>query len=261
MPHRHAEPVRLWIDTDVGDNPDDAVALRCAHLHPSVELVGVSTVDGGHDRRVELARSLVDAPVYRGDDRLLAASVAAAHPDVLVAIGPLTNVATLVAAGVTTPRLAVMGGALGAVHHRGTLRPIEHNFGRDPHAAEVALRACAPVLLTPLDVSVSMRLGAPALARLLKSFPELVPEVEEWMEVQRAAGVPDAGRIVCLHDPLALLSVVEPDVVQIEDHHLALSATGEVRETPTAPVHRVVRGVDAPAAVERILGLLARGMG
>jgi inosine-uridine nucleoside N-ribohydrolase len=253
--------VRLWIDTDVGDNPDDAVALRCAQLHPDVELVGVSTVDGDLDRRVQLARSLVDAPVHRGDDPQLAVAVGAARPDVLLAIGPLTNVATLVAAGWIAPRLAVMGGALGGVHHRGTLQRVEHNFGRDPRAAEVALRACAPVLLTPLDVTVAMILNAPALARLLESVPELVPEVEEWIEVQRAAGVPDAGRVVCLHDPLALLSVVDADLVQVQDRRLAVGATGEVAEAPTGPVHRVVRGVDAPAAIERILGLLARGMG
>jgi inosine-uridine nucleoside N-ribohydrolase len=253
--------VRLWIDTDVGDNPDDAVALRCAQRHLNVELVGVSTVDGDHDRRVELARSLVDAPVHRGDDPQLAVVVGAARPDVLLAIGPLTNVATLVAAGWIAPRLAVMGGALGGVQHRGTLQRVEHNFGRDPHAAEVVLQACAPVLLTPLDVTVSMALTAPALARLLESVPELVPEVEEWMEIQRAARVPDAGRVVCLHDPLALLTVVEADVVQVEDRRLEVGASGEVTETPTALLHRVVRAVDAPVAVERILGLLARGMG
>ncbi len=66
---------------------------------------------------------------------------------------------------------------------------------------------------------------------------------------------------MCLHDPLALLSVVEPELVQIEDCPLVVDATGEIRETPGGTVHRVVRDVDAPAAIKSILGLLARGMG
>ena len=38
--------MRLWVDTDIGDNPDDTIALWCAAHSPDVELVGVSTVDG-----------------------------------------------------------------------------------------------------------------------------------------------------------------------------------------------------------------------
>ena len=64
--------MRLWIDTDVGGDPDDAIALLCAAAHPAVDLVGVSTVDGDHERRVGVARSLVEAPVHRGDDPRLA---------------------------------------------------------------------------------------------------------------------------------------------------------------------------------------------
>jgi inosine-uridine nucleoside N-ribohydrolase len=54
--------LRVWVDTDVGDDPDDAIALLCAVGHPGIDLVGVSTVDGDHDRRVRAARALVDAP-------------------------------------------------------------------------------------------------------------------------------------------------------------------------------------------------------
>ena len=50
--------VRLWIDTDIGDNPDDAVALLCAAAHPDVELVGVSTT-GGRTRVAGRARPRV----------------------------------------------------------------------------------------------------------------------------------------------------------------------------------------------------------
>ena len=59
--------MRLWIDTDVGDNPDDAVALLCAAAHPDIELVGVSTTGGQTEWRAELARQLVDAVVVPGE--------------------------------------------------------------------------------------------------------------------------------------------------------------------------------------------------
>ena len=51
--------MRLWIDTDVGDNPDDAVALLAAAAHPEVDLVGVSTTGGRTEWRAGLARELV----------------------------------------------------------------------------------------------------------------------------------------------------------------------------------------------------------
>ena len=105
--------MRLWIDTDVGDNPDDAVALLSAAAHREVELVGVSTSAGDPDRRARAVRALVDAPVVSGEmpDELVGAFRAAA-PDATLAIGPLTNIAALLEAGVPVPDLTVMGGVL-----------------------------------------------------------------------------------------------------------------------------------------------------
>ncbi len=130
--------MRLWIDTDVGTNPDDAVALLCAAGHRDVELVGVSTVDGDTDWRAEIARTLVDAPVVPGA-RLGVSDVAASHAEALLAIGPLENVARLAAAGALPPRLGVMGGALRPVRHRGAEREVEHNFGTEPAAARAVI--------------------------------------------------------------------------------------------------------------------------
>ena len=86
--------MRLWIDTDVGSDPDDAVALLCAAAHPRVDLVGVSTVDGDTEWRAEIARTLVDARVVAGDE-MTAAEVGHTAPDALLAIGPLTNVPSI----------------------------------------------------------------------------------------------------------------------------------------------------------------------
>jgi inosine-uridine nucleoside N-ribohydrolase len=147
--------VRLWIDTDVGTNPDDAVALLCAAGHRGIDLVGVSTVDGDTEWRAEIARTLVDPPVVPGA-RLRARDVAAAQPEALLAIGPLENVARLAAAGALPPRLGVMGGVLRPVRHRGAERDVEHNFGAEPAAARAVIGQTPGLLLCPLDVTVRM---------------------------------------------------------------------------------------------------------
>jgi len=49
----------LWIDTDIGTDIDDAVAILCAARHPEIHLVGVSTVFRHVEARAWLARELL----------------------------------------------------------------------------------------------------------------------------------------------------------------------------------------------------------
>ena len=50
---------RIWIDTDLGSDVDDALALAFALRHPELELVGVSTVFGDVDLRARMAEELL----------------------------------------------------------------------------------------------------------------------------------------------------------------------------------------------------------
>ena len=52
--------MRLWIDTDVGSDVDDALTLAYALRHPEIELVGVSTVFGDVALRTRIAEALLD---------------------------------------------------------------------------------------------------------------------------------------------------------------------------------------------------------
>jgi inosine-uridine nucleoside N-ribohydrolase len=249
--------VRLWIDTDVGTNPDDAVALLCAAAHPDVELVGVSTVDGDTEARAALARKLVDVPVVSGA-ALEARDVAEAEPEALLAIGPLENVARLLAAGALPPRVGVMGGALRPVRHRGAPRDVEHNFGRGPAATTAVIGHASGLVLCPLDVTVRMRPAASDLGEIVRAAPVLAPMLDEWRTRQRASGVLD-DEAVRLHDPLALLALVGEPVVDVERRPLTVDDDGRVHTDPgRGRVIDVVTDVDVVRAMERIVDLVAR---
>ncbi len=66
------KPIPIVIDTDVGADPDDALALLLALASPEVDLIGVTVVDGDVDLRARMAARLLgmagrpDVPVVRG---------------------------------------------------------------------------------------------------------------------------------------------------------------------------------------------------
>jgi inosine-uridine nucleoside N-ribohydrolase len=250
--------VRLWIDTDVGTNPDDAVSLLCAAGHRDVDLVGVSTVDDDTEWRAGIARKLVDAPVVPGA-RLGVRDVAAAQAEALLAIGPLENVARLAAAGVLPPRLGVMGGVFRPVHHRGAVWEVEHNFGTEPAAAQAVIGHTAGVLLCPLDVTVRMRPSAADLDDLVNAAPVLGPMFDDWQERHRAGGVPDDEDAIRLHDPLALLALVGEPVVTVERRALTVDERGAVHaDSGRGHAVDVVTEVDVLRAMERIVELVTQ---
>jgi inosine-uridine nucleoside N-ribohydrolase len=250
--------VRLWIDTDVGTNPDDAVALLCAAGHRDVDLVGVSTVDGDTEWRAGIARTLVDAPVVPGA-RLGVRDVAASQAEALLAIGPLENVARLAAAGVLPPRLGVMGGVLRPVHHRGEVREVEHNFATEPAAARAVIGHTPGLLLCPLDVTVRMRPTAADLDEFVDAAPVLGPMFDDWRERHRAGGVPDDEAAIRLHDPLALLALVGEPVVTVERRALTVDERGAVHsDFGRGHAVDVVTDVDAVRAMERIVQLVTQ---
>jgi len=258
--------VRLWIDTDIGHNVDDAVALLAAVAHPSVELVGVSTVGSDPERRAHVAVGLLaNAGVDLGSVTVVACAeapagtssevveaVAASAADALLAIGPLTNVAALTAAGVRPPELTIMGGALRPVEHRGELRTVEHNFASDPDAAAAVL-AVPGAVVVPLDATVATRLDDRMLPRLLATAPVLGPMVEAW--------VAERSEVV-LHDPAALLIAAGDgtELGRFERRRLLVEPDGRLidgGQGASGTVHDVVTSLFGSAVVASVLALLA----
>lgn len=257
--------MRIWVDTDIGRNPDDAVAVLVAAAHPAVDLVGVSITGDDPPAQAQTARTLLawagrpDVPVVLpagAPDALSGAAV-----DVLVAIGPLTNVAAALGSGPPPARVVVMGGALRPVEHRGALHRVEWNFSRDPRAAAGTLARAPRCTLVPLDVTVATRLDPPRRRALVAAAPPLGPLVEVWLEALRSDGVPDDSAAVHLHDPAAVLVAAGdgPEVgARCREHRLAVEPDGHLVADPAASPVEVVMALDGPAVADRVIGLLQR---
>jgi len=56
-----SEQVHVLLDTDIGDDIDDAWALAVCLTHPKINLLGVSTVYGDTVARSVIARWLIEA--------------------------------------------------------------------------------------------------------------------------------------------------------------------------------------------------------
>jgi len=52
--------MRIWLDTDIGSDVDDALALAYVLRHPELELVGISTVFGDTELRTRITRVLLE---------------------------------------------------------------------------------------------------------------------------------------------------------------------------------------------------------
>jgi purine nucleosidase len=251
--------VRLWVDTDVGTNVDDAIALLAAVAHPAVELVGVSTVGPDPERRAAVAVGLLagagvdlgSVPVVAGGADVVDA-VASSGADAVLAIGPLTNVAAMTAAGVRPPDVTIMGGALRPIEHRGKLRAIEHNFACDPEAAATVLSMDGAVIV-PLDATVATRLDERLLDRLVATAPVLEPMVQAW--------VAEWSEVV-LHDPAALLIAAGdgPELARFERRRLRVDSDGRLidgGQAASGTVHDIVTSLFGVAVVASVLALLA----
>ena len=195
----------IWIDTDAAcgasrvTDPDDCLALLALLKSTDIDVVGVSTVFGNAplettDRTTrELISQLSNEgkpapPVHRGQGSPLAAGDQEAPaetamrqaleqaPLVIVALGPLTNVAAaLRGQPALAPKvqqiIAVMGQRSGHVFHpvEGGTAPMllghgpvfqDFNYTKDPEAAKELISLGLPVTLIPYDAAREVAINA-----------------------------------------------------------------------------------------------------
>ncbi|MDP1625584.1 MAG: nucleoside hydrolase [Parvibaculum sp.] len=189
-------PRRVWVDTDAAcghaldADADDCFALLVLLRAAEIDIIGISAVAGNAPAAAaaQIARDLIaqvaPAPqVYHGPAARIALQAALAEgPLVIVALGPLTNIAASLRERPdlrhNVARLvAVMGRRPGHLFHpsegSGTGILFGHgpvfrdfNFEKDRAAGHEIVAMHLPLTLVPYEVARGLRLTAADLARL-----------------------------------------------------------------------------------------------
>lgn len=181
----------------------------------------------------------------------------------IIALGPLTNVATAVRrdprAMARLREVIVMGGSL---HGRGNATPAaEFNFYSDPLAARIVVRSDLRVMLVGLDVTERARLGRARFQQALAAMPytplrAFLGDVSgPYFDFCKKF---EGGDCCALHDPLAVAAAIDPSLISTEkvgcDVVTSQGPTrGMVLTDPAAPEVSGATDVDAPRFLDLFL--------
>lgn len=277
--------IKLLLDTDIGDDIDDAWALAACISHPRIELVGVTTVHGDTEVRAALARLLlkrarVEVEIVAGTrdtlDRIVPlqrpcyadvlgpdearlkrgrtdaipfmAEMARAHEGlVLCAIGPLTNVARF-ALEFPEEFSGLSRLVLMCSHLLPGMEKPEYNAGADPRATRIDLATDVSKYLVGLDVTLRCGLTEEDIEALQAKG---TPLSETLCRMTRLWEQETGGRPI-MHDPLAVLSTVEDGLVHFEPMRIEADEMGRMRRLEGEPNAQVAVGCD-PEWLRRVL--------
>ncbi|MEM4454748.1 MAG: nucleoside hydrolase [Thermofilaceae archaeon] len=276
-------PLRAVIDTDIGDDIDDAFALALACLSPELEVVAVTTVYGQVHSRAQLAARLLgalgrdDIPVAAGSPNPLvgkgpatepvyleglkgvegrSASIAPLHAvdlleklvsagevDVLITIGPLTNAALLLLKRPDLASRVKLVSMAGAY----TMNLAEYNVRCDPEAAAIVFSAGCEKVLVGLDVTLRCQMTQDMLRSLEKGGEEYMRVLSSYTRVWMAK----SRHLPILHDPLAVAVAYAPHLVKLEPARVEVELAGRFTRGYTVvaggePNALFCRDVDAP---------------
>jgi purine nucleosidase len=252
--------IPVILDTDIGDDIDDALALALALQSPELRVLAITTVLHQGERRADLTYRILelyhrtDIPVGVGAEQpLLAASnnlpikqtqalasdyhmpldrrrnglellietvMRSPEKVTLLAYGPATNVAIALRA---EPRLA--GKLERIVLMNGVFfRPgLEYNTFRDPEASQIVYTSGIPVTTVGLDVTTQCRLSAENLAQMESSSFENVKFLRKLIGLWQNG---NAEQRPTLHDPLAVLVTFRGDLIDTVQGKVTVETKG-----------------------------------
>jgi purine nucleosidase len=279
------------LDTDIGDDIDDAFALALVLRSPELRLIGITTAYGDTELRARLVDRYLGA-VGRLDITVVAGLPTAqanvfsqaayarqalkpignhangvdflldqirAHPEeiTLIAIGPLTNIEAAIQRDPATfkklKRVVMMGGSVYRGYGPEGAPPIpEWNISRDPAGARALLASGVPVYMMPLD-STQIPLEEAERERIFSHGSPLTDQLT-LLYHQWKENAPGHPQTPTLFDPVAVAYAVKPELCPATPLRLEVDDKGFTRPVPGAPNAQVCLKSDEKGFLELLLG-------
>jgi purine nucleosidase len=287
-----AVKLAVVIDTDIGDYMDDAFALALALSSPELDVRGITAVHGDCHTRALLVCRLLDAigrrdvPVASGRPARATPDFAGAltyglrpalrlrpqkelavtflyeqlraHPGelTLVALGPLTNLAELLRQHPDCKpwikRIVLMGGAVRTGYEERSPVVAEWNIRTDVEAAQTVFGSGVPLLVAPLDATISLKLEGERLRRVLQAGTPLTRELRALDDL-----TPKGTRT--LFDPVAVALCCTERFCKVEKMRLVVDGAGFTRQVDGKPNARVATSIQSTEFLDWFVTRLAPG--
>jgi purine nucleosidase len=270
---KQARPQLVWVDTDIGDDIDDAFALGLILRSPELKVLGISTAFGDTETRARLVDRFlagtgvkgipVTAGVHSETDNAMTQRTyaeqfpAGKHADgvgalleqirqhpgevTLIAIGPLPNIGAAIDRDPETfrklHRVVMMGGSInrGYDGKNGELRPpdAEWNINRDPKDAAKLLAAGVPIFMMPLD-STQIHLETAARDAIFAAGNPVTDQLT-LLYHQWVANTPNHSPTPTLFDPVAAAYTYRPDLCPMQPMRIDVDDKGFTRKVSGEP--------------------------
>lgn len=221
-----------------------------------IEIAGRPDIPVAAGAAVPLLRRLVTAAYVHGNNGLggvefpepkikpvaenateLIRRVVRANPEeiTIVAVGPLTNIATVLkvdpAIAPMIKSFVLMGGSLSG----GNITPAaEFNFYVDPEAARIVFDAGVPITMVGLDVTHKVLMRDAQVRALEAAQNPLAQAAGKIMRATLGRIAPTRDEtVVAMHDPLTVASLIDPTILTLQDYYVQIETTGELTSGQT----------------------------
>jgi inosine-uridine nucleoside N-ribohydrolase len=172
-----------------------------------------------HGDLLDLPPATVRAQPGHAVDWLIDTLLASDGDITLVAVGPLTNIATAIqkepAILAKIPEMVVMGGAH---DHGNSTASAEFNIWLDPEAARIVVNCGRPIRMVPLDATHRALVSVEDAARL-RALGTPAGEAAARFVLRRIDGydatqpMPHRAGAAPVHDALAVCAVIDPSIL------------------------------------------------